>query len=114
MLPIMPEPNTPQGLEPLSAERLAEIAARAEAATAGPWCTDGAEIYQGDEYTWNARDDEIGDWSAKNAALRAELAARPQVWLLMQGEDHEGGNVLGVFATRDTARGEFIAAGESR
>ncbi|PAX88893.1 hypothetical protein CLM85_06330 [Streptomyces albidoflavus] len=50
MLPIMPDPNTPQGLEPLSPEYLAWIAARAEAATAGPWCTDGAEIYQGDEY----------------------------------------------------------------
>ncbi|MFD9170908.1 hypothetical protein ACFWDT_06180 [Streptomyces diastaticus] len=40
--------------EPLSPEYLAEIAARTEAATAGPWCTDGAEIYQGDEYAWNA------------------------------------------------------------
>lgn len=111
--------------KPMSPEYLAEIAARAEAATAGPWCTDGAEIYQGDEYVayafWvgetcradeadgglldaafiahartdvpallaeverlraalnsatdviAARDDEIGDWSAKNAALRAEL-----------------------------------------
>ncbi|WP_239934219.1 hypothetical protein [Streptomyces sp. CBG31] len=115
--------------EPLSPEYLAEIAARAEAATAGPWCTDGAEIYQGDEYAWDAfwvgetcradeadggtvdaafiahartdvpallaeverlraalssaadaiaeQDDETADWSAKNAALRAELAARP-------------------------------------
>ncbi|MFD6782300.1 hypothetical protein [Streptomyces diastaticus] len=114
---------------PLSPEYLAEIAARAEAATAGPWCTDGAEIYQGDEYSWDAfwvgetcradeadgglldaafiahartdvpallaeverlraalssaadaiaeQDDEIADWAAKNAALRAELAARP-------------------------------------
>ncbi|WP_207220962.1 hypothetical protein [Streptomyces albidoflavus] len=40
--------------KPLSAEYLAWIAARAEAATAGPWCTDGAEIYQGDEYAWDA------------------------------------------------------------
>ncbi len=39
---------------PLSPEYLAEIAARAEAATAGPWCTDGAELYQGDEYAWDA------------------------------------------------------------
>ncbi|MGW4919737.1 hypothetical protein ACWEPO_25980, partial [Streptomyces albidoflavus] len=39
---------------PLSPEYLAEIAARDEAATAGPWCTDGAEIYQGDEYAWDA------------------------------------------------------------
>ncbi|MFJ7782230.1 hypothetical protein ACIQY8_05880 [Streptomyces albidoflavus] len=131
MLPIMPDPNTPQGLEPLSPEYLAEIAARTEAATAGPWCTDGAEIYQGDEYVsyafWvgetcradeadggtvdaafiahartdvpallaeverlraalssatdviAARDDEIGDWSAKNARLRAELTTMTTV-----------------------------------
>jgi hypothetical protein len=37
--------------EPLSPERRAEIAARAEAATPGPWCTDSSEIYQGTEYT---------------------------------------------------------------
>ncbi|WP_319052627.1 hypothetical protein [Streptomyces europaeiscabiei] len=36
--------------EPLGAERLAEIEARADAATAGPWCTDAWEIYQGTEY----------------------------------------------------------------
>ncbi|MFJ2067050.1 hypothetical protein ACIOIM_29185 [Streptomyces albidoflavus] len=42
--------------------------------------------------------------------LRALAVNPPQVWLLMQGEDHEGGDVLGVFVTRDVARGEFIAA----
>jgi hypothetical protein len=31
----------------MSEQRLAEITARAEAATPGPWCTDGWEIYQG-------------------------------------------------------------------
>lgn len=31
-------------------KRLAEMAARAEAATPGPWCTDDWEIYQGTEY----------------------------------------------------------------
>jgi hypothetical protein len=40
----------PVGPEPLSAERLAGIEALAEAATAGPWCTDSWEIYQGTEY----------------------------------------------------------------
>jgi hypothetical protein len=35
---------------PMTPERLAEIAARAEAATPGPWCTDAWEIYQGTEY----------------------------------------------------------------
>lgn len=34
----------------LSEQQLAEICARAEAATPGPWCTDGAEIYTGTEY----------------------------------------------------------------
>lgn len=36
--------------KPLTPEQLAEIAARAEAATPGPWCTDSWEIYQGTEY----------------------------------------------------------------
>jgi hypothetical protein len=31
-------------------QQLAEIEARANAATTGPWCTDGAEIYRGTEY----------------------------------------------------------------
>ncbi|MFI0031303.1 hypothetical protein ACH4M8_18625 [Streptomyces albidoflavus] len=203
MLPIMPDPNTPQGLDPLSPERLAEIAARAEAATAGPW-----GFYDGDNYADVAADLEMtgrgsyscrqqvarledesywddpahedddeeraseqmaadaafiaaartdvpallaevdrlraerdryqsawqsarfraearGEgilrevknrdfWQEEAQRLRAEPAARPpaspQVWLLMQGEDHEGGDVLGVFVTRDAARGEFIAA----
>ncbi|MDX3587302.1 hypothetical protein [Streptomyces europaeiscabiei] len=43
-VPVAPEP---QGL---SVERLAEIEARASWATAGPWCTDAWEIYQGVEY----------------------------------------------------------------
>jgi hypothetical protein len=45
-LPV-PAGSVPQ---PLSAERLAEIEARANAATDGPWCTDSWEIYQGSEY----------------------------------------------------------------
>ncbi|MEU3261005.1 hypothetical protein ABZ694_24985 [Streptomyces albidoflavus] len=53
-------------------------------------------------------------WQEEAHRLGAELAARPsvspQVWLLMQGEDHEGGNVLGVYATRAASRGGFIAA----
>ncbi|MCX5112173.1 hypothetical protein OOK13_40440 [Streptomyces sp. NBC_00378] len=35
---------------PMTPARLAEILARAEAATPGPWCTDSWEIYQGAEY----------------------------------------------------------------
>jgi hypothetical protein len=44
---LVPAGSVPQ---PLSAERLAEIEARADAATDGPWCTDSWEIYQGSEY----------------------------------------------------------------
>jgi hypothetical protein len=43
-VPVGPEPQA------LSADRLNEIAARTDAATAGPWCTDSWEIYQGTEY----------------------------------------------------------------
>ncbi|MGW4181301.1 hypothetical protein ACWEK2_04010 [Streptomyces albidoflavus] len=48
------EAGTTAASTALNPEYLAEITARAEAATAGPWCTDGAEIYQGDEYAWDA------------------------------------------------------------
>jgi len=46
---VLPVPVGPEPLA-LSVERLNEIAARADAATAGPWCTDSWEIYQGTEY----------------------------------------------------------------
>ncbi|MFJ8146602.1 hypothetical protein ACIQ6R_16245 [Streptomyces sp. NPDC096048] len=36
--------------QPLTEQQLADIQARAEAATPGPWCTDDWEIYQGAEY----------------------------------------------------------------
>ncbi|MFH9072716.1 hypothetical protein [Streptomyces alboflavus] len=36
--------------DPLTAEQLDQIEARANAATPGPWCTDAWEIYQGTEY----------------------------------------------------------------
>ncbi|MFJ4682046.1 hypothetical protein [Streptomyces sp. NPDC088789] len=40
---------------------------------------------------------------------------RPQytdrtVWVLSTGEDHEGGLVLGVYASKDAAKGPFIEA----
>lgn len=38
------------GAVPLADDGFAEIRARAEAATEGPWCTDDWEIYQGAEY----------------------------------------------------------------
>lgn len=47
---MIPNSN-PQALSP---ERLAGISARVESATAGPWCTDSWEIYQGTEYAAGA------------------------------------------------------------
>lgn len=37
-------------MTPLTDQQLADIEARANAATPGPWCTDSWEIYQGAEY----------------------------------------------------------------
>ena len=44
-----------------------------------------------------------------------ELAHRqplsgPIVWVLSTGEDHEGGDVLGVYATKEIAKGPFTEA----
>ena len=44
-----------------------------------------------------------------------ELARRqphtgPIVWVLSTGEDHEGGDVLGVYATKEIAKGPFAEA----
>jgi len=44
-----------------------------------------------------------------------ELAHRqqptsPTVWVLAQGEDHEGGEVLGVYASKEAAKGPFVEA----
>ncbi|MFA4975635.1 MAG: hypothetical protein WC577_03050 [Candidatus Paceibacterota bacterium] len=66
----MPDPTTPLGLEPLSAERLAEIAARAEAATAGPW-----GFYDGDNYADVAADLEMtgrGSYTCRQQVARLE------------------------------------------
>lgn len=53
--------------EPLSADRLAEYAALAEAATPGPWCTDAWEIYQGSEYQPG-----ISEWIGETCRGRIE------------------------------------------
>ncbi|MFC8271122.1 hypothetical protein ACFUJR_00975 [Streptomyces sp. NPDC057271] len=34
------------------------------------------------------------------------------VWVLEAGEDYEGGEIKGVFATRDTAKGAFVEAAQ--
>jgi hypothetical protein len=48
----------------------------------------------------------------------AELAHRQQmtgpiVWVLSRGEDHEGGDVLGVYASKEAAKGPFAEAARS-
>lgn len=35
------------------------------------------------------------------------------VWVLCKGEDHEGGDVLGVYASKEAAKGPFVAAAQS-
>jgi hypothetical protein len=34
----------------------------------------------------------------------------PTVWVLATGEDHQGGGVLGVYASKDAAKGPFVEA----
>lgn len=36
----------------------------------------------------------------------------PVVWILMSGEMHEGGEILGVSLDRDLARGQFVTAAQ--
>ncbi|MEU0691936.1 hypothetical protein [Streptomyces uncialis] len=96
---------------PMTPERLAEIRERLEAAR------HLAEVGT----TWAAQEYSVIGASmhdtvlllAEVERLRAELAARltaQVVWLLEQGEDHEGGSVLGVFAHREAAWGAILAA----
>lgn len=37
-------------------------------------------------------------------------ATDPVVWILMSGEDHEGGYIHGIYATKDLAKGPFLEA----
>ena len=39
--------------------------------------------------------------------------ASPVVWILTKGEMHEGGHILGVYATKDAARDDFLIAAAS-
>lgn len=43
----------------------------------------------------------------------AERTAAPVVWVLSTGEDHEGRTVLGVYATKEAAKGPFAEAARS-
>ncbi|MEU2316609.1 hypothetical protein ACFY7X_13510 [Streptomyces althioticus] len=44
---------------------------------------------------------------------QTQQPARPVVWVLSKGEDHEGGDVLGVYASKDIAKGPFAEAARS-
>jgi hypothetical protein len=44
---------------------------------------------------------------------KQQAFAGPVVWILSSGEMHEGGTILGVYATKDTAKGPFVAAAAS-
>ncbi|MFF8100081.1 hypothetical protein ACF07S_09950 [Streptomyces sp. NPDC016640] len=39
-----------------------------------------------------------------------QQATGPVVWVLSKGEDHEGGDVLGVYASKSIAKGPFAEA----
>lgn len=39
--------------------------------------------------------------------------AGPLVWILSEGEMHEGSHILGVYATKDLAKGPFVEAAAS-
>lgn len=36
-----------------------------------------------------------------------------EVWILSKGEQHEGGEVLGVYADRDLAKGQFVTEAQN-
>lgn len=36
-----------------------------------------------------------------------------QVWTLMKGEMHEGGSIIGIYADRDLARGQFATEAQN-
>jgi hypothetical protein len=44
------------------------------------------------------------------AADTQQHATGPVVWILAAGEDYEGGNVIGVYATKNLAQDDFLTA----
>lgn len=40
--------------------------------------------------------------------LKQPTAAGPTVWILSNGELHEGGTIIGVYLDRELARGAFV------
>lgn len=52
--------------------------------------------------------------SIELAATQQHTApADPVVWILSKGEDYEGGRILGVYATKEAAKGPFVDAARS-
>lgn len=107
------------GQAPMPPERLDAIRAREGAATKGPWCTDGAEIYQGDEYLpglseWigeTCRADE-GDGGKADAAFVA--AARSDVPALLAEVDRlRTENATIEAKTREAIAQDFIRQGKA-
>ena len=43
-------------------------------------------------------------------ATASDPPTGPLVWVLAAGEDHEGGTVLGVYASKEAAKGRFVEA----
>lgn len=80
------------GAVPLPDDRFAEVRARAEAATEGPWCTDGWEIYTGTEYlpwasTWIGETCRASDTEGACADAAFIAAARSDVPVLLAEVD---------------------------
>jgi hypothetical protein len=48
----------------------------------------------------------------KPSSQNPHRSTGPVVWVLSSGEDHEGGYILGVYATKDLAKGPFLEAAE--
>ncbi|WP_399559628.1 hypothetical protein OIA45_48680 (plasmid) [Streptomyces chartreusis] len=51
----------------------------------------------------------MADIELATATHQNTFPVGPVVWILSKGEMHEGGEILGVYADRDLARGEFTA-----
>jgi hypothetical protein len=47
------------------------------------------------------------------ADQHTQQLAGPIVWILSKGEDYEGGRILGVYASKEAAKGPFVEAAAS-
>jgi len=49
----------------------------------------------------------------EHAAHQKTEQQGPTVWILSKGEDYEGGHTIGVYASKDLAKGPFLEAAQS-